>query len=264
MRLAAATSILGLCLVSAPANAATPAPQTGGAGLEGPTWRLVALGEKNESALGAGGNVTARFGQGQVSGSSGCNRYQGSYTVDGTQMTVGPLVGTMMACPSPVMEIEDAFRGAFGGGGRFVVENDRLTLTSNAGTVLVFRAQPEASLEGAAWSVTGYNNGRQAVVSPLLHTELTLAFRDGALSGSSGCNRYTGTYKREGERLTIGPLASTRKACPGQDVMQQEQQFLAALQGVATWSIRDDRLDLRTGDGAAAVTARVAPGPRPD
>ena len=59
-------------------------------------------------------------------------------------------------------------------------------------------------------------------------------------------------------------LASTRKACPGQDVMQQEQEFLAALQAVATWSIRDDRLDLRRGDGAGAVTARMAPAAHPD
>jgi heat shock protein HslJ len=265
MRLAAVTSIVGLCLVAAPASAAITTDKPGGMDLEGPTWRLVALGEKNESTLGsARAAVTARFGQGQVSGSSGCNHYQGSYKVEGTQLTVGPLAGTMMACPPPVMEIEDAFRGAFAGGGRFAVENGRLTLTANAGSVLVFQAQPEPSLEGPTWGVTGYNNGRQAVVSPLLHTELTLVFRGGSISGSSGCNSYTASYTRDGDRLTIGPLASTRKACPGTDVMQQEQEFLAALAAAATWSIQDDRLDLRRSDGATAVTARTTAAPPRD
>ena len=36
--------------------------------------------------------------------------------------------------------------------------------------------------------------------------------------------------------------------------MEQEQQFLQALQGVATARIDGDRLELRTGQGALAAT----------
>ena len=147
--------------------------------------------------------MTARFSQGQVSGSSACNQYQGTYTVEGAAAHRGASRGNDDGVSAPVMEIEDAFRGAFGGGGRFAVENDRLTLTSKGGVVLVFRAQPEAGVEGPTWSVTGYNNGRQAMVSPLLHTELTLVFRDGMVSGSSGCNSYTASYTRGGDRLAL-------------------------------------------------------------
>jgi heat shock protein HslJ len=68
------------------------------------------------------------------------------------------------------------------------------------------------------WEVTGYNNGRQAVVSPQTGTRLTLMFQDGLVSGSSGCNRFHGSFTVEENRLTIHPLtihplATTRKAC---------------------------------------------------
>ena len=86
--------------------------------------------------------------------------------------------------------LETAFRAALDGRMRFVVEDDRLTLTASGGTILVFRAEPEPTLEGSSWNVTGYNNGRQALVSLILDTSLTLMFREGTVSGSSGCNSY--------------------------------------------------------------------------
>jgi heat shock protein HslJ len=97
---------------------------------------------------------------------------------------------------------------------------------------------------------------RQGVVSPVLGTALTLSFRDGAVVGHSGCSTYRAGYTRDGSRLTIGPAATTRKACAGAGVMDQEQQFLAALQSATTWTIRGDVLDLHRADGARALAAR--------
>ena len=52
MRRAAVISILGLGLASAGAEAAPTTDTRRQGALEGPTWRLVALGQKSESALG--------------------------------------------------------------------------------------------------------------------------------------------------------------------------------------------------------------------
>ena len=38
-------------------------------------------------------------------------------------------------------------------------------------------------------------------------------FADATVSGNAGCNDYTGSYTVDGEKLTIGPLAATKKAC---------------------------------------------------
>ena len=51
---------------------------------------------------------------------------------------------------------------------------------------------------------------------------------DGRVSGSTGVNRFTGTYELDGEQLTVGPLATTRMAGPPA-AMDQEQRFLAVL-----------------------------------
>jgi heat shock protein HslJ len=35
------------------------------------------------------------------------------------------------------------------------------------------------------------------------------------VSGYGGCNTFTGRYTLDDARVTVGPLASTRRACPG-------------------------------------------------
>ncbi len=51
---------------------------------------------------------------------------------------------------------------------------------------------------------------------------------DGTVSGSGGCNNYTGGYTLSGDQISIGPLASTMMFCEaGSD---EETTYLAALQ----------------------------------
>jgi heat shock protein HslJ len=78
---------------------------------------------------------------------------------------------------------------------------------------------------------------------------------DGMMSGSAGCNNYTGGYTVDGSNIKIGPLASTRKLCSTPEgVMEQEAQFLAALETAATYRIDGDRMEMRTTDDALAAT----------
>jgi len=53
--------------------------------------------------------------------------------------------------------------------------------------------------------VTGYNNGRVAVVSPIQGTELTAFFGPGGnLTGSAGCISYSAGYElADGQTITI-------------------------------------------------------------
>ena len=89
----------------------------------------------------------------------------------------------------------------------------------------------------------------------LAGTTLTADFgKDGTLSGNSGCNTYSGGYKVNGDQITIGPLASTMMACSDPvGVMEQEAQYLAALQSAATYQIEGNVLQLRTKDDALAA-----------
>ncbi|WP_289731229.1 META domain-containing protein [uncultured Alistipes sp.] len=56
---------------------------------------------------------------------------------------------------------------------------------------------------------------------------VTLSPEEGRISGSGACNRLSGDYAADETRaLKIGPLRTTRMACPGQE---QEQKFVEAL-----------------------------------
>jgi heat shock protein HslJ len=222
--------------------------------LEGPTWLLTAVGSRAVSGF-ATDPVTARFEAGRVSGFSGCNRFTGAYTMDGDSVIVGPLAGTMMSCADPQMALEKAFLGGLTGKLRHAISGDRLTLASASGDALAFQVQPEPTLEGVDWGVTGFNNGRQAVVSPVLGTTLTMTFSGGMVRGSSGCNTFRAPYTSEGNRLSIGPATSTRKTCPAEGVMQQEREFLAALESAKVWAMDGGMLDVHRADGERVLTA---------
>jgi heat shock protein HslJ len=85
-------------------------------------------------------------------------------------------------------------------------------------------------------------------------SSITMSFKDGQVAGSAGCNNFHGTYATEGSKLTLGPLATTRRACE-EPLMTQEQQFLAALASAVTWSIDGNVLDMHRADGERAIWA---------
>lgn len=222
--------------------------------LEGTAWRLETLPGQDAKALGAARQpLTVRLEGGRVSGFSGCNRLLGSYKVEADVLTLSHLAGTMMACPEPAMALESAFRAALGGPLRYSVAGGRLTLTPASGEPLVFVAEVQ-KLDGG-WTVTGFNNGRDAVVGLAGDAPVTLSFEKGAVSGDAGCNTFRGTYAVDGKTVTIGPLATTRKAC-AEELMKQEREFLAALGSAVRWSVEGDTLDMHRKDGQRAVMAQ--------
>lgn len=221
--------------------------------LDGSAWTLMTL--AGHPSL--HGTPTIRFEGGHVSGNDSCNTYRGPYTGEGTTFRVGPLVSTRMACQGPRMAQAAAFVEALGKARVTRLEDGRLVLADESGAALATFTRQSQGLAGTAWEVTSYNNGRQAVVSVVRDTRLTLVFdTDGRVTGEAGCNRFTGTYTAVGDTVAIGTLATTRKMCGGDGVMAQETTYLAALATGTRIRIDGDRLELRTADGALVVSAR--------
>ncbi|BCS31805.1 META domain-containing protein [Luteitalea sp. TBR-22] len=221
--------------------------------LDGSAWTLATL----AGYPSVQGTVTLRFEADHVSGNDGCNSYRGHYTGEGVTFRVGPLTSTYMACREPRMRQAAAFTEALGKARVTRFDEGRLVLVDEAGAVLATFTRQSASLAGTTWEVTAYNNRRQAVVSVLADTRVTLAFgAEGRVTGEAGCNRFAATYTAEGESVAIGTLSTTRRTCPGEGVMAQEAAFLAALASGTRARMDGDRLELRTTDGALAVSAR--------
>jgi heat shock protein HslJ len=70
------------------------------------------------------------------------------------------------------------------------------------------------------------------------------------VTGSGGCNRFTGSYESGVGTLTFGPLAGTRMACPGMDT---ETAFLKALESTRRFRLAGRHLDLLDERGAVLV-----------
>jgi heat shock protein HslJ len=117
-----------------------------------------------------------------------------------------------------------------------------------------------SSLAGTSWQATGINNGREAVVSQAGTEKVTATFaEDGTISGSGGCNTYSGTFTTgEGGAITIGPVAATEMACP-EPAMQIEQTYFAALGNATTYELEGSTLTLRDANGATQVTFTLTP-----
>ena len=115
-------------------------------------------------------------------------------------------------------------------------------------------AKPVALPEGT-WQATALD-GRPAAEG------LTLEFLGGRVSGFAGCNRFNGSFTSEGGGLRIGPLVTTRKACPPPE-METEKRLLKILDSVRRFELGEDRLQLLDDKGAPLMELRKAP-PAPD
>ncbi len=196
--------------------------------LEGPIWTLVSYVDPDGRPADVlpDTRITAEFKDGQVSGTAGCNRYFSSYETDGSSLTTGPIGSTMMYCaPEAIMLQETAYLATLNSVAAYEITDGQLLLKNAAGeAVLLFTVDEAPALTGVTWNLTSYNNGKEAMVSVILGSEITARFdEEGTLSGSAGCNSYSAGYETEGHSITIGMAISTQMFCAEpQGVMEQE------------------------------------------
>jgi putative lipoprotein len=110
--------------------------------------------------------------------------------------------------------------------------------------------KPDVTLTNTYWKLVELNGG---AVKPGEGKELHMTLRgDDQVAGYAGCNQFTGSVTVTGDGLSFGPIASTRRMC--QDVMQQEDAFLQALENAHRFSISGE--DLAVEDANGEVTMR--------
>jgi heat shock protein HslJ len=251
--------VAAICLTAALAACAPPVEESPAAtkpppSPKGAIWAWTTLSGGETLTVDAPDRYTLELlDEGRYAFRANCNTGGGYYTIEGDRISLAPGPVSLAACPPG--SHGDRFASLLGQAAGYAREGARLTLelSDGAGT-LEFEEMKPMSLTATTWSVRSYNNGKAAVVSVASGTKLNTVFSgDGRLSGSAGCNNYRASYEIDGEGLSIGPAAATRKMCAGEGVMEQETAFLQALTTVATWEIRGERLQLRTADGALAV-----------
>jgi heat shock protein HslJ len=218
-------------------------------------WTLTEL---NGNPIMPGTTISARFSEDSlVGGSSGCNRYSTTYMVQGNKISFGEQgASTLMACLPPIMDQESAYLEALAATTSFEISDDELILYDDSDNPVAVFAVESQSLAGTSWEVISYNNGRGAVTSVIIGTEITAVFgEDDQITGNAGCNDYFAPYETLDDSISIGPVGSTQKICSEPEgIMEQESEYLTALGTASTYSVEGLMLDLRTSEGSRVAS----------
>lgn len=247
-----------VALLSACASPTTPAgPASGTAGtptaptLQGTSWVVTGI---SGGATLADHRPTMAFTDGRVSGLASCNQFSAGYTQAGTVLKFETAAQTAMACsPDTVMAQELTFTTALNRVAGVRASASGLDLLDAAGTVVMTleaaATVPTKQLEGTTWQLSGVSSGG-AVSSPVADTSVTFSITGDELTGKA-CNTFRGQIRVDGDKLSVGPIASTKMACGKPGEMEQEQKVLNGIQAATTFAIVGDALTLKAADGTS-------------
>jgi heat shock protein HslJ len=128
-------------------------------------------------------------------------------------------------------------------------------------------AGPATPLAGTEWTLVELNGQPFKAIEGLRTPTLALDQTTHRAAGSSGINRYSGSFELDGAHLKFGAMAGTRMAGP-KAAMNYETDFLNAMSSVTAWRIdgsslvlMNDTLPVARFTSAAAVPPRSSAPP---
>lgn len=268
MRIAAA--VIGILAIAAvngcssnsdsPGGAETTSAATSSAAAAGsdPTGRVFISTAVDGTPIPGGGPLTLDFtAPGRILATAGCNNATGAVTLTDGKITAAALASTMMACEPGVMESDAWVATLISAAPAWTLSGDTLTLTTSDTTVTLADKKvvdPDRPVQGTAWTVTSLITPDAISTSTALETsapELTIA-ADGSVSGSTGCNRMTGSATVTATAITFAPLGVTMMACP-EDIADVERQVLTVLDGEVAYTVDAATMTLRKPDGNGLI-----------
>ncbi|MBR1368938.1 hypothetical protein RJ53_05220 [Methanocalculus chunghsingensis] len=274
-RLLTITALLlgaSIALVAAGCVSVPPPPPDDeiGSNLPGTTWQLSTLYvDGSASPVLPNTTITVRFDEDTIAGSAGCNQYFGSYSLVGSEISIGTIGSTLMYCGEPgVMDQEALYLSLLGDADVIAADEENLTLSAADGSFLLvfdrFREIPAIPDEGLAeyikgseWQLTALHYD-DAVSSVISGSEITLIFDEESISGSAGCNRYMGSYSVDGAGISIGAIGATKMFCGEAGIMAQETRYLSLLGEAEAIAVDGERLVLSAADGSPLLTFKRA------
>ncbi len=189
------------------------------------------------------------FGDNYIVGSVGCLGFRAHYTVSGPKISISGIRESGCARSSGTLERQ--FSDALDSVVAYQATEERLEFYDSAGeTVMVYvrdLATPvDPALRAAPWQLESLN-GHGLVAG----SSITLRVVGKELQGSAGCNDYEIELTAAGEGfLRTGIVILTLELCLSPEgVMKQEDAYLAALMGAATYRVTDERLEIADADG---------------
>jgi heat shock protein HslJ len=103
--------------------------------------------------------------------------------------------------------------------------------------------------------------GQDGTLAPVQNgTVITASFSiDGKLTGSGGCNSYSGRYMVRETRMVVSRVISTSLACWDNNATLQESRYFSAIENAAALRVHDRVLTLYGTDGSTLLVFNPAP-----
>jgi len=212
-------------------------------GLVGTQWQLASTAD--DVPVIADSFLTLEFrADNQVVGAGGCNDFGGSYQIEGEgQIAFTDIISTLMACVNEELNVqEQEYLSALQAATGFTLADDQLTIDYGEGQRLTFVLTKTDVLAATQWQLASFGSA-DTETSTAPDSLVTIEFVDSSqVSGSGGCNTYSGTYQVNGEMMTFNPLISTRMACTDEAITAQESTFFQALESASRYEVTDEQL----------------------
>lgn len=109
-------------------------------------------------------------------------------------------------------------------------------------------ASKTVNVEGTEWMLSSLRGQ-----PPVDRSIVTLKFERGSVTGSGGCNSYSGTMAAAEGKLEPGLVSSTKRGCMAPGVSEQESAYLTALGQAVAYEASENRLALRDRAGAEVL-----------
>jgi putative lipoprotein len=198
-------------------------------------WRLARYGETD---LPPTTGMTAIFrADGRLTGSAGCNAFEGSYREEGGSLAIEDVaITTERTCAPDVMGNEAAYLDALRATITYKIPENRLRLIAPDGLELFFDGSPSGedgpeetqvladAIEGAVWRLVSAAGTDVTGLPPITLVLLD----DGSVSGVSGCDMYGATWSVDGRALRFQDASAGPRECPA-DVLALQRSYLTVL-----------------------------------
>lgn len=199
------------------------------------TWTVKSFGGPDAPIPGVDGTYPSiDFLGGRFTGYTGCNYFAGTYEADASSVRLDPPAVTRAICENEQLsQQQDAFLTVLITINRYEFDGDNIALYADDRQLMTLEPLEPVPFEGTVWNYRFFQ-GDQPLWQPVIpDTSITAVFEGDTISGSAGCNDYTGTVVRNGDEMSIGELVTTEIMCTEpEDIMDQEERYLAALQTV--------------------------------
>ncbi|HMQ54972.1 MAG TPA: META domain-containing protein [Anaerolineae bacterium] len=250
------------------------------ADLNGTSWTLLEL--DTDQPVPAEPAIIINFTDTQFTGSSGCNSYNGDFSLSEENpflMMVGPTITTRMACPPEIQSREEAYLAAWQNVTRWGYNVGKLAMSYNNdseagfGTLLFepagteTAATPEAPAENESTTgladLTGSTWQWVGLTDPVQQVEIeqpenyTLTFQpDGTLQIKADCNNASAGYTAAEEgSLSVQPGITTLALCGPES---RSEELVQKLGFAANYFFQDGHLfiDLMADGGTLEFSPR--------